>query len=76
MAAAALAARTAAQTACELAVQYAERRHHPPRGGDINLRQLESAQAKARTKWANLETAQINYITKAAFATEEERTEE
>ena len=76
MAAAALAARTAAQTACELAVQYAERRHHPPGGGDVNLRQLESALAKARTKWANLETAQINYITKATFATDEDRTEE
>ena len=76
MAAAALAARTAAQTACELAVQYAERRHHHPGVGDINLTQLESALANARTKWANLETAQINYITKAAFATEEERTEE
>ena len=76
MAAAALAARTAAQTACELAVQYAERRHHPPGGGDVNLRQLESALAKAKTKWASLETAQINYITKATFATDEERAEE
>ena len=60
MAAAALAVRTAASTAYDLAYQYAERRHHPPRGGDVSLRQLESALAKAKTKWANLEAAQIN----------------
>ena len=70
MAAAALAARTAAETAYDLAFEYAERRLRPPGGGDVSLRQLESALAKARTKWANLETAN-----KLTFANEEERAE-
>ena len=75
MAAAALAARTAAETAYDLAFEYAERRLRPPGDGDVSLRQLESALAKARTKWANLETAQINYVNKLTFANEEERAE-
>ena len=75
MAAAALAARTAAETAYDLAFEYAERRLRPPGDGDVSLRQLESALAKARTKWANLETFQINYVNKLTFANEEERAE-
>ena len=73
MAVAALAARTAAQEAYDLAYQYAERRHHPPGGGDVNQRQLEAALAKSKAKWALLETAQIHYVVKTTFANEEEK---
>ena len=76
MAVAALAAWTAAQGAYDLAYQYAERRHHPPGGGDVNQRQLEAALAQSMAKWALLETAQINYVNKNTFANEQEKTEE
>jgi alkylation response protein AidB-like acyl-CoA dehydrogenase len=82
MAAAAFAARTAAQdralaqTSYDMAYQYAERRHQPPGGGDVNQRQLEAALIKAEVKWTGLETAHFNYMNEGTFADEQEKTSE
>ena len=64
MVATALAARTAAQNAYDVAQTYTERRHQPLGGGEVNQRQLTTALIKAKAKWAGLDTAQANYTTK------------
>ena len=68
MAVAAFVARTTAQKAYDLAHWYAKAWSF----GDANQRLLEAALIKAKEKWTDLETAQLNYMNKTTFADEQE----
>ena len=68
MAVAAFVARTTAQKASDLAHWYAETWSF----GDANRRLLEAALIKAKEKWTDLKTAQLNYMNKTTFADEQE----